>query len=143
MSSTHCIVISLSNRPLGLSRMFPDLPVVPIEYLRDHLDLLIGENKVHRKELGTGELAGYIQDVRAALDVIEHFFFLYVETSLSYGAFLNEYAIIPEVCPVCQEGLDFLDSDERLEHIIRCRWNNTRSIVVAVAKAMAPPRFLH
>jgi hypothetical protein len=147
--NTNLVSISLSNRPLGAFRLFPKwsgvvyTPVVPLECVRENLDLLIRENRVHQKEPKTGNVIGYIQDVHAAMNIIENSLFLYVETALSYDLFLDKYAWVPGDCPVCQEAIEFFDAEERLEHIIRCRWNKTRDIVAAAAKAMEPPRFLH
>lgn len=146
---TNLVVISLSDRPLGAFRLFPKwsgvvhVPVVPLECVRENLELLLGENRVYQEEPATGNIIGCIQDVHAALGIIDHSLFLYVKTALSYDLFLDTYARVPEDCPVCQEAIEFFDAEERLEHIIRCRWNKTRDIVAAAAKALEPPRFLN
>ncbi len=145
---SNVFVISLSDRPMGRYRtactqeLPGDIPTVPLEYIRGNLPQLLAENRVHQKELRTGEVLGYIQDERAALDIIAHSMFLYVETSMSFREFLAAYAVIPDACPVCDEEIDYFNDEARLAHIVRCRWRGARSIIAAAAKAVAPPRLL-
>lgn len=147
MPFDNLFVISKSDRPLGLYRLIADqkpvsIATIPLECVQNTLDLIIAENRVHQKDLGSGTVVGYIQDGATALGIIEHALFLYVETSLSFAAFLVEYADVAEDCPACHESIDYLDPHERLEHIIRCKWRATRTIVSSVMSGMRNPRIL-
>lgn len=136
MSDRNLFVISLSDRPTGIFRTSLGpvrIPTVPLEYVRERLDALIGENRVHQKELGTGDLLGYIQDSSGLIDLIDHALFLYVESSCTFKVFLEEYATMPEQCPVCDTELDDLDADEQLQHIIDCRREQTQTRVRAIS----------
>lgn len=140
MPKRNLIVISLSDAPLGLHRISEETPnIVPSECVWREIDRIVAEHSVCQKELGTRKVLGYIQDGIAALDIIEHALFLYVETTMSFRDFLSEYAVVPDTCPVCLDEIEFLDIDERLGHIIQCRWKNGRMIIAAAAKAMLEP----
>lgn len=144
MRKRNLFVVSRSDRPLGLYKtMVPEslpqlIPTVPLEYVQNKLGQLIGENPVHQKALRTGNVVGYIQDATAAIDIIAHSMFLYVETPLNFRQFLREYADIPDQCPVCEEEIEFLDPDERLAHIIKCKWVITRTSSPAASIIVEP-----
>lgn len=130
MPDRNLFVISLSDRPLGVfgtpfGRMH--IPTVPLEYVQARLSVLIAENKVHQKSRKTWEVLGHIQDSTCLIDLIEHEFFMYVDSLHTFRVFLEEYATIPERCPVCDTELDELDADEQLQHIIDCRRGQTQA----------------
>lgn len=135
MSDRNLFVISLSDRPPGefgtpFGRM--RIPTVPLEYVWNRLPALIAENKVHQKSRETWEVLGHIQDSTCLIDLIEHDLFMYVDSSHTFRVFLEEYATIPERCPVCDAELDDLDADEQLQHIIDCRREQTRTRLRAI-----------
>lgn len=148
MSADNLFVISKSDRPVGLYRLTAaqELPIVistvPLECVQAKLDRIIAENRVHQKDLGSGNVLGYIQDGIAALDIIEHALFLYVETPMTFSEFLLRYGDVAEMCPACHEEIEYLDPHERLEHIIRCKWKHTRTVLASIMRGMSNPRML-
>lgn len=128
MSADTVIVISKSNRPLNAHRAYPgapiaNIPTVPLECVRDSLDRICAENRMHHKKRKEGGIIPeYIDDVGMAITVIEYSLFLYVETQLSIEEFLTAYAVVPNQCPVCTKDIGDRAIHERLAHIIRCRW---------------------
>lgn len=148
MSKRNLFIISISDRPLGTYRIGTSssavrIPTVPLEFVQKKLDQLIGENPVYQRDARSGILSGYIQDALAALDIIKHAMFLYVESPLNFRGFLSEYGTVPDQCPVCHDEIEFLDADERLEHIIQCKWLITRSVSATVVKQPESPSWRH